>query len=255
MDDELIQLERDPTGVVILTLNRGDKRNALNVSLLRQLADAIEDLERDHVSRVVIIRGNGPVFCAGLDLIEANDPAVAEHSAAGINRMLAVIQNSPLIVIAAAHGGAYAGGAGMLAACDLVVGADDLKLGFPEVRRGLVAAMVWGVLTRKVRDGDLRELLLLGEPITADRARQMGLVQWIVPPSELLSRAREIAVGVVTGGPHAVRETKLLLNQDSSSVNFVELQALHERVRMSDEAREGLAAFRERREPHWRSQH
>lgn len=253
MDDQLVQLEHDSSGIVILTLNRGDKRNALNVPLLRQLADSIESLERDQITRVVILRGNGPVFCAGLDLIEANDPTVAEQSAHGINRMLSVIRNSPLIVIAAAHGGAYAGGAGMLAACDLVVVSEEFKLGFPEVRRGLVAAMVSFVLTQKVRDSDLRELLLLGDPISAERARQMGLVQWIVSGVELLPRAREVAAAIILGGPQAVRETKLLLNQDSRSIAFAELQTLHERVRGSEEAREGLAAFRERREPNWRS--
>ena len=255
MDDRLVEVTFETAGVAVLTLKRGEKRNALNVALLRQFVDSIESLERDHVTRVVIIRGAGPVFCAGLDLIEANDPTFAEASAEGVNRMLNVISRSPLISIAAAHGGAYAGGAGLLAACDLVVASEDLKLGFPEVRRGLVAAMVWGVLSRKMRDGDLRELLLVAEPVTALRAQQMGLIQWIVPGTQLASRAQEIAASIIAGGPQALRETKQLLNQDSRSVDFAELQSLHERVRLSPEAREGLAAFRERREPHWRSQH
>ena len=251
MNDELVHVEHPEKGMVVVSMHRGEKRNALNVALLQQLATAIEIAQQDPNCRVLILRGDGPVFCAGLDLVEANHPEFAESSAEGIRRLLTLLQESPLVVIGAAHGAAYAGGAGILAACDLVVVADDLMLGFPEIRRGLVAAMVSGVLARKVRGGDLRELLLLGEPITAIRAHQMGLVQWTVPCDQVLEQARRVASKVLTGGPEAVRETKRLLNQGPGSVDLEFLKALHERVRHSSEAREGLAAFRERREPNW----
>lgn len=251
MSDELIGVDRSQEGVAVVTMRRAEKRNALNVVMLQQLGRAIEDLNQNPTFRVLILRGDGPVFCAGLDLVEANDPSVTEDSAAGFRRVFSFLRDSPLVVIGAAHGAAYAGGAGLLAACDLVVAANDLKLGFPEVRRGLVAAMVWGVLSRKVRDGDLRELLLLGEPITAARAQQMGLVQWIVPSEQVLEHARKVARSVLAGGPEAVCDTKLLLNREPGTVDFGSLQALHERVRHGAEAREGLAAFRDRREPSW----
>ena len=251
MSNDLVHVEHFEAGLAIVSMRRGEKRNALNVAMLRQLADAFEVLERQPTCRVAILRGDGPVFCAGLDLVEASDPTSAEESAAGVRRLLATIQQSSLIVIAAAHGAAVAGGAGILCACDLVIATEDLKLGFPEVRRGLVAAIVSGVLVRKVRDGDLRELLLFGEPITAVRAQQMGLVNWIIPAPQLLDHARKIAAGVLAGGPQSIRETKRLLNHSPGSTDFASLQALHERVRLGTEAREGLAAFQERREPNW----
>jgi methylglutaconyl-CoA hydratase len=252
MSDELIQVDRSHAGIAVLTLQRAEKRNALNVVLLQQLASAVEHLKQDPGCRVLILRGDGPVFCAGLDLVEASDARLAEESAEGVRHILSLLQESPLIVIAAAHGAAMAGGAGLLAVSDLVVAADNLKLGFPEVRRGLVAALVSGPLARKIRGGDLRELLLLGEPITAMRAQQMGLVQWIVPSDQVLEHALNLARRVLAGGPDAVRETKRLLYQDPTAVDLGFLKALHERVRHGCEAREGLAAFRERREPNWR---
>jgi enoyl-CoA hydratase/carnithine racemase len=251
MNDELVQIDRSQKGVAVVSMRRADKRNALNIALLQQMRDAIEKLEQNATCRVVILRGEGPAFCAGLDLIEATRPEVAEESAEGVRRILSLLRESPLVVIAAAHGAAYAGGAGLLAACDLVVAADDLKIAFPEVRRGLVAAMVWGVLTRKIRGGDLRELLLLGEPITAARALQMGLVQWLTPSEQVLEQSRNIAKKILAGGPESIRETKHLLNTDPGSVDFDFLKALHERIRHGTEAREGLAAFSERREPSW----
>lgn len=251
MSDALVHIDRSQSSVAVVSLQRAEKRNALNIAILEELTRSLEGLEQDPTCRVVIIRGEGSVFCAGLDLVEANDPNVAEKSADGIRRVVTLIRESSLIVIAAAVGGAYAGGAGLLAACDLAVVAEDLRLGFPEVRRGLVAAIVWGVLVGKLRDGDLRELLLVAEPIGALRAQQMGLVQWIVPNERVLAHAREMAQHILAGGPEAVRESKRLLNRDPRSVDFRSLQSLHERIRHGAEAREGFAAFRDRREPNW----
>ena len=251
MSDSLVRIDRSQTGVAMLTMCRADKRNALNIALLRQLADSIQRFEQDPSCRVLILCGDGPVFCAGLDLVEASDPTLAEESAEGVRRILTSLRQTSLVVICAATGAAYAGGAGLLAASDLVVAANDLRLGFPEVRRGLVAAMVSGVLAGKVRDGDLRELILLGEPVTAERAQQMGLIQWLSPSDEVIDFARKIASTILLGGPDAIRETKQLLNRQLTAIDITGLKSLHERIRNSDEAREGLAAFRERREPNW----
>ena len=251
MNDKLVGLEFPEPGLAILSLQRAEKRNALNIALLEQLIGAMEQLAQHADSRVIILRGEGSVFCAGLDLIEANNPDVAERSAEGVRRVLSLLRESPLIVIGAAVGAAYAGGAGLLAACDLVVAADDFHLGFPEVRRGLVAAMVSNVLVRKISVGALSELLLLGEPITAERARQMGLIQWIVPSGQVLESSLNVARKILAGGPQAVRETKQLINREPATFDLESLQALHERIRHSAEAREGFAAFLDRREPNW----
>lgn len=251
MSDTLVQIDRSQTGIAIVSMLRAEKRNALNVALLDQLASAIELLQTDPACRVVILRGEGPVFSAGLDLTEANDPAMAERSAEAVRRVISLVRESPLIVIAAATGAAYAGGAGLLAACDLVVMAEDFRIGFPEVRRGMVAAIIWSVLAGKVRQGDLRELLLVAEPIDAVRAQQIGLANWIVPAEQVLPYSKAVAQKILAGGPVAVRETKRLLNQDPPTVDIALLQQLHERVRHGAEAREGFAAFCERRQPNW----
>lgn len=253
MTRELVNVDQSQHEVAIVTLMRAEKRNALNVELLQQLASAIQDIEQNPRCRVMILRGDGAVFCAGLDLVEAATASIetTEASAEGIRHVLALLHESRLVVIGAATGGAYAGGAGLLAACDLVVTADDFQIGFPETRRGLVAAIIGGYLARKVRDGDLRQLLLLGEPVDALRAQQMGLVQFIVPGDQVLEKARSLSQICLAGGPDAVRETKQLLNRDPGSIPFHELQSLHERIRQGSEASEGLAAFRERREPNW----
>lgn len=141
-----------------------------------------------------------------------------------------------------------------MAACDLAVAADDLKIGFPEVRRGLVPAMVSTVLSGKLRDGDVRELFLLGELISAPRAREMGLVQRVVPAKRVFAEAQQLARTILLGGPESVRQTKRLLNlhTDLNADDRVEeFIASHLQARRSDEAREGAAAFLEKRFPSW----
>lgn len=251
MSNTLVQIDRSHAGIAIVSMQRAEKRNALNVALLEQLAHSVERLQADASCRVMILRGDGPVFSAGLDLSEANDPAIAEKSAEAIRNVIALIRESPLIVIAAASGAAYAGGAGLLAACDLVVLSDDFRIGFPEVRRGMVAAIIMSALVGRIRAGDLRELLLVAEPIEACRAQQLGLANWVVPADQVMPQALTVGQKVLAGGPTAVRETKRLLNQESQNIDLALLRQLHEHIRHGAEAREGFAAFCERRQPNW----
>lgn len=253
MSPSLISLETFEKGIAVLKLARPEKRNALNIELLNQLGDTIDNLQRDTTNRVLVLGAEGPVFCAGLDLAEATDESRSEESANGIRRLLTMLRATPLVVIGAAVGSAYAGGAGILAACDLVVASDDFQLGFPEVRRGLVAAMVSVAVKQKVRQSDLSELLLVAESIPADRATRMGLINWTVPRDQVMTKAIEIARSVLAGGPDAIRETKKLITGQTNTMELGALKELHERIRLSDEAKEGLNAFLERREPHWRS--
>jgi len=251
---DLILGESLETGIVAATLNRPDRRNALSVDLLEQLSARIERLASEPSHRVLILRGAGPVFSAGLDLREAADPALVERSATAIWRALNLLRTSPLVTIAAVQGGALAGGAGVMAACDIVVAADDAKIGFPEARRGLLPALICGALMHKVREGDLRELFLAGEPIDATRAEQVGLVQRVVPAELLQGEALNVARSIIAGGPQTVRQTKALLNamfqrvRDRPGADLVET---HLAARQSDEAREGLAAFVEKRKANW----
>jgi methylglutaconyl-CoA hydratase len=251
---DLVRVEILERGIASVMLNRPDRRNAMSIDLLDQLCAEINRLASDHTSRVVLLRGAGPVFSAGLDLQEAANGSLVEHSATMVSQTLDLLRATPLIMIAAAQGGAFAGGAGLMAACDIVVASSTAKFGFPEARRGLLPALICGVLMHKIREGDLRELFLAGEPISAARAQQVGLVQRVVPAERLLDEALGIARSVVAGGPNTILQTKALLNatfQRTAGAADLNLVEQHLAARHSDEAREGLAAFAEKREPNW----
>ncbi|TXT31440.1 MAG: hypothetical protein FD138_2164 [Planctomycetota bacterium] len=250
----LVLVEAVEPGISVVTLNRPERRNALSIALMHSLCAAIQSLAADPNERVVLLRGAGPAFCAGLDLQEAADPNLIDSSADAVQRVLSTVRETSLITICAAHGGAIAGGAGLMAACDLAIAADDLKTGFPEVRRGLVPALVSTVLCDKLRDGDVRELFLLGEVISAQRALAMGLVQRIVPPEQLFAEAQRLARTILLGGPESVRQTKRLLNMHANleaDERIEEFIASHLQARRTEEAREGAAAFLEKRPPSW----
>lgn len=251
---KLVQVEMIEPGVTRVVLNRPERRNALNMDLLRSLCDTLDRLAADPSQRVVILGGVGPVFSAGLDLKEAADATLVEASAQWVHRALQTLRETPLIVIGAIHGGAFAGGAGLMAACDIVIATADAQIGFPEAQRGLLPALIMDVLHPKVRDGDLRELFLTGEPIKAHRAQQVGLVQRVVAPEHLLDEAFHVARAILKGGPETIRATKKLLNDAAHSSRSGTSDALlttHLEARRSEEAREGLAAFLEKRVPTW----
>jgi methylglutaconyl-CoA hydratase len=241
-------------GLAILTLNRPERRNALSIALLDALLERIAVLEADASTRVVILRGDGPVFSAGLDLTEAADAALAEPCAQHVAKTLHTIRHSRLVFIAAVHGGAYAGGAGLAAACDMTVLAAEAKIGFPEARRGLLPALVCEVLREKVRAGDLAELFLAGEPIDAARVQAIGLAQRVVPASRLLDEALAMADSTLAGGPRTIALTKALLRRTYAANHEQDAGsplAEHLAARNAPEATEGLRAFLEKRSPRW----
>jgi methylglutaconyl-CoA hydratase len=253
-DSELVLVDATDPALVVLTLNRPDKRNALSVALIEQLTATVKRAGNEPQRRVIILRGSGPVFCAGLDLTEAADPATAGRSAEALAALYLAICQSPLVTIAAAQGAAYGGGAGLLAACDFVVAAEDLHVGFPEVRRGLVAALVTCLVRRQLGDRFVRELVLLGQAVPAGRALDLGLVNRVVPSDGLLTVANGLALEVCKGAPGAIARTKRLLDDLAPRPIEEELRRAlryHLEARQSAESAEGIAAFREKREPRW----
>ena len=251
---ELVTIQTLKPGLALATLNRPERRNALCIDLLERLCEHVEHLAADKSNRVLILRGAGPVFCSGLDLLEASNPELVQRSAECVARALKLMRQTRLVTIAAAHGGAYAGGAGLMASCDIAIGSTDLKVGFPEAQRGLLPALICSVLSPKIKEGDLRELFLVGNTIDAARSQQIGLLQRVVERNDLLEEAIEIALGVLAGGPQTIEATKALLNQayvahDSVSLN--RMLEVHLGARHSPEAQEGLAAFVEKRRPDW----
>ena len=143
-----------------------------------------------------------------------------------------------------------------MASCDFAIGSSDLKIGFPEARRGLLPALICAVMSPKVREGDLRELFLVGNSIDAIRAQQIGLLQRVAPSEMLLKTAIEMADGVLAGGTETIKATKMLLNQayaPGESVSISHMLKVHLNARQGSEASEGLAAFLEKRMPKWTS--
>ncbi|MBA3816576.1 MAG: enoyl-CoA hydratase/isomerase family protein [Parachlamydiaceae bacterium] len=239
---------------MMVTLNRPDKRNALNIALMEELSFTFEELYKDPSQRVVILNAQGASFCTGMDLHEAADSSLTEKSAMYVARLFRAIYLSPLVTIAAVQGDALAGGAGLVAACDIALATKEARFGFPETRRGLVAAQVATLLRRQIKMRDVRELLLMGESIDAQKAMEIGLINRVVEKEQLLIAATEIAHAVLKGAPAATRETKHLLHSLDTPSFYDELKlalSFHENARNSDEAKEGLAAFFEKRQPNW----
>ena len=253
----MITLDSHDAATSILTLNRPDKRNALSLELIGQITEAVRLAESDLAKRVLIIRGAGPAFCAGLDLAEASQPGGAEKSAQALATMFGAICDSPLVTVAAVQGAAVGGGAGLAIACDFVIASEaDFKLGFPEVHRGIVAALVTAILRRQVNDRVARELILLGRTIDAQRAIDLGLANRAVSVDQLEAESLKLARQVCRGAPGAIVRSKRLLDGLATRPIREELaNALkyHLEQRNSAEAKEGAAAFVEKREPKWAS--
>ena len=250
----VVLIEKQSPQITMVTLNRPERRNALTLELLNELVAAIKVSSDQTSERVLILCGAGAAFCTGLDLKEAADPKKAHATAEMVANTLVALSQTRLITIAAVHGAAVAGGAGIMSACDFVVAAEKTKIGYPEVRRGLVAGLVLTFLRRQVRERDIRELLFGSELIDAERAREIGLVNRVVPRGDVMSEAQKFAESVLQGAPEAIAQTKRLIEElwSSSVKEDVDLALkYHMQARESAEAQEGIAAFNEKRKPKW----
>lgn len=243
----------------IITLNRADKRNALSRGLIQALAEAFARARDDSAVRGVILTAAGPVFCAGMDLAELQESVGAPKEASPVwedalrlARLYETIYALPKPTIAAVQGTAVAGGAGLVTVCDLAVAVPAAKFGYPEVRRGLVAAMVMPHLLRHVGERLARYLLLTGELIDAETARSCGLVNEVVPTEQLANRAEAMARACAEGGPLALARTKELLGQFSQqSVSIEEAAQGSAAPRLTQECQDGLRAFFAKQSPPW----
>lgn len=250
----VLLIEKQTPQITVLTLNRPERRNALTIELLTQLDAAIKGASNQPLQRVLILRGAGAAFCTGLDLKEAADHTKAHATAEMVANALITLSHTPLITIAAVHGAAVAGGAGIMSACDFVVAAERTKIGYPEVRRGLVAGLVMTFLRRQIGERNVRELLLSSELIDAERAKKIGLVNRVVARDDVMSEAQKFAESVLQGAPGALTQTKRLIGELwwRPVKEDVELALkYHLQARESEEAREGITAFNEKRKPKW----
>jgi len=250
----VILVEKQSPRITVVTLNRPERRNSLTIELLNELIAAINVTSDQPNERVLILRGAGAAFCTGLDLKEAADQTKAHATAEMVAKTLVTLAETRLVTIAAVHGAAVAGGAGIMSACDFVVAAQKTKIGYPEVRRGLVAGLVMTFLRRQIGERNTRELVLGGELIEAERAREIGLVNRVVAPDQLMAEAQKFADSVLQGAPSAIAQTKRLIEElwSTSVKEDVDLALKHHmQARESAEAREGIAAFNEKRKPNW----
>jgi methylglutaconyl-CoA hydratase len=250
----VVLVEKLSPQTTILTLNRPERRNSLTIELLNELTGAINTAANESSQRVLILRGAGAAFCTGLDLKEAADQSKAHKTAELVAKTLITIADTRLVTIAVVHGAAVAGGAGIMSACDFVIAAEKTKIGYPEVRRGLVAGLVMTFLRRQIGERNLRELVLGGELIDAARAKEIGLVNRVFVKEELMNEAQKFADSVLQGAPDALVQTKRLIEKlwSSSAKEDVDLALKHHmQARESEEAREGIAAFNEKRKPNW----
>src|SRR6184192_2058205 len=209
----VVLIEKRSPQITVATLNRPERRNSLTIELLNELIATIKVASDEPRERVLILRGAGAAFCTGLDLKEAADQKKAQLTAELVVKTLITLVETRLVTIAAVHGAAVAGGAGIMSACDFVVAAEKTKIGYPEVRRGLVAGLVMTFLRRQVGKRNLRELVLGSELIDAARAKEIGLVNRVVPRDEVMNEAQKFAESVLQGAPNALAQTKRLIDE------------------------------------------
>ncbi len=238
-------------GVFTLTLNRPDKRNALDSALIDGLHAALDRAGLDAEVRVVVLRGAGKDFCAGADLEELLDSALRtmddnERAALRLGRLFIRMRELPKPVVAVVQGRALAGGAGLATGCDLVMAAAGAQFGYPEIQRGFVPAMVMTMLRRLVGERQAFDLVATGRLLTAADALQLGMVSRVVPDAELEAATAKVIAGLAGSSASALALTKRLL-YELDGPDFKEGIALGARVnalaRAHPDFRTAIAAF------------
>jgi methylglutaconyl-CoA hydratase len=244
-----------------ITLNRPDKRNAISIHMIAELQAALDDIEQTH-SRVVILTGSGKAFCAGIDLdylqaIGKQSAAENQEDSKRIAKMFRKIWSYSRPLIAAVNGHALAGGCGIATLCDFTLSVPEAKFGYTEVKIGFLPAIVSVFLTRQIGEKRARDLLLTGRLVEAPEAKELGLVNEIVPAENLMARTHELAETILAASPSSITRAKhLLVSAAAAGIDHDLERAVLEsaRVRCTPDFKEGLAAFLEKRKPIWQDQ-
>lgn len=241
-------------GIATITLNRPHVRNAVDKPTADALAAVLDEVDERADVTVAVITGNGPTFCAGMDLKAFS--ATRERPLHDVRGAFGIVRKPPAKpIIAAIEGNALGGGLEIALACDLIVATRSSRLGLPEVQRGLVAAAGGVVrLPRRIPRGVAMELILTGQPISAERALELGLVNRLAEDGQALAVARELAALIAANAPLAVRAAKRIADESADWVldEAFDLQAPYtDEVRSSSDAAEGARAFVEKRVPQW----
>lgn len=240
-------------------LNRPEAHNAIAYDLGAELAASLHALAHDEGVRVVVLGGRGPSFCAGADIgaMKAMASASFEQSLADAEKLagiFAALGDFPKPVVGRIHGNVLGGGVGFVCGCDIAVASDDARFGLTEVRLGIIPGIISPYVIRRLGDRNARELMLTGERFDAAAALRVGLVHHVVPAAQLDAKVDERVGELLKGGPEAQRRIKRVLElwADSTWEEYLaSLPRTLAEVRSGDEAREGLAAFFEKRKPRW----
>ena len=245
-------------GIATITLNRPEKRNALSFQLLDELVHALGEAEQSK-AQVVLLTGAGKAFCAGMDLEELKTLTGKSHTenlqdSERMARIFRTLYEFPKPTIAAVNGAAIAGGTGLATMCDFTLAVPEAKFGYTEVRIGFVPAIVSSILVWQVGHKIARDLLLTGRIFDSTEAHRLGLVNDIVAPERLMTRARELASQLMENSPASLRLTKKLVNGFiASQLESQMRQAVEENaaIRQTADFREGISSFLEKRKPRW----
>ncbi|WP_084398194.1 enoyl-CoA hydratase-related protein [Henriciella aquimarina] len=262
MDEyETINLDATPGGIGVITLDRADKHNAFNAQVIEELTDALETIEEQETLRMVILRANGKSFSAGADLTWMKAAAdytrhENEQDAYRLAEMLRKLANLPQMTVALVQGAAMGGGAGLVAACDIAVAMQDAKFRFSEVRLGLTPATISPFVISAIGPRWAKALFVSAESFDAAFAEKIGLVQYVVEDQAGLTQMEEyLASLAMQAAPGAVGDAKqLVLDLAGMEINQALSHETAKRIahrRASDEGKEGLAAFLEKRKPDW----
>ena len=252
MSDEVLTSAED--GILVVTLNRPQAKNAANKALAEGVVAAMDELDSNDELRVAILTGAGGTFCSGMDLkafMTGETPHIPGRGFAGLTESS---PSKPLI--AAVEGYALAGGLELAISCDLIIAADNAKFGVPEVKRGLAAAAGGLVkLPRQIPSRVAMELALTGDFISAQRAYELGLINAVVPAGTTLDAAKELAAKIAANGPLAVAKSKQVVMEQSDwsqGEMFSKQSDIVMPVFTSEDAIEGATAFAEKRAPNWK---
>ena len=257
---DAIKLETDlELGTATIALNRPDKRNALSAELIAALRGELKSLRHNDAIRSVFIKGNGPAFCSGADLEEIRamqGASVHENQeiSHALREFFVQLYTFPKPTCAIVHGPALAGGCGLASCCDFVIATRDATFGYPEVKLGFIPAIVMVLLTHQIGERAARDLCLSGRTVDAEEAHRLGLVSQVVVQADLEGAVHKLAKDLRKNGPQAMATVKRMfwrLHGMSVEDGLVWGSDMNAIARSTDECKEGIAAFLEKRKPNW----
>jgi methylglutaconyl-CoA hydratase len=256
-------LTRMAGGIAHITLNRPEKRNALDRATIAALTAELQRCAADEAVRAVQITGAGQAFCAGADLAEMQAQAEAGEAAnledaQRLATLLAALDSLPKPTLARVNGDGYGGALGLIAACDIVVAVDDAKFAFTEVRLGIIPAVISPFVLGKISESAARRYFLTAETLTSAALRELGLAHEVVPADRLDAACAHLIEALLKGAPLALGEAKALIRDaahrsaGARGGTSMEMAARLARLRVQAEAREGFSAFFAKRKASWR---